>query len=522
MYDYIIVGAGSAGCVLANRLSEDPKTTLLVLEAGGTDRAREIRIPVAFSKLFKSAFDWAYETEEQAHLHNRRLYWPRGKVLGGSSSINAMVYIRGSRQDYDHWTSLGNPGWGFSDVLPYFKKSEDQERDATAYHGVGGPLRVEDLREVNPLSRAFVEACVEIGLPRNADFNGREQDGVGFYQVTQKRGRRHSAADAYLRPAMRRPNLVVHVHAHATRMLFEGRRVTGVEYLRDGKAQQARAQRGVILCGGTVNSPQLLMLSGLGPAAQLQSLGIPVVMDLPGVGQNLQDHLIVALACRCTQAVGLEGAETLSNSMKYIFLRKGPLTSNVAEAGGFIRTRRELPAADLQIVFGPLYYLNHGLTRPKGYGLSIGPTLIRPESRGTIRLRSSNPLEPPAIQPNYLSIEADLQVLIEGIKLARRISRAKAFRAFCGQEACPGPQVKSDEAIAEYIRQSCETLYHPVGTCKMGKDALSVVNARLQVHGLDGLRVVDASIMPSIVGGNTNAPTIMIAEKAADLIRKSA
>ncbi len=520
LYDYIVVGAGSAGCVLASRLTEDSQVAVLLLEAGGPDNNQEIRIPAAFPRLFKSAYDWAYHTEPQPRLHNRKLYWPRGKVLGGSSSINAMIYIRGSHHDYDHWHSLGNLAWSFADVLPYFKKAEDQARGPSEYHGVGGPLHVTDLRYISPPCHAFVEAGVEIGLPHNLDFNGPEQEGVGFYQVTQKRGRRHSAADAYLKPAMRRPNLAVRTHAQATRLLFEKTRVAGVELVSNGKLEQIRAAREVILCGGTINSPHLLMLSGIGPAEHLKALGIAVVADLPGVGQNLQDHPFLPVAYQCTQPVSLIRAETTRSLVVYLLFRKGPLTSNIGEAGGFIKTRPGLRAPDLQFHFGAAYYLSHGFVRPEGHGFTFGPTLIRPESRGSITLRSSDPFEPPAIQPNYLSCEADLRVLVAGIKLARRMAQAKAFDPFRGAERFPGAAVSSDAALAEYVREVAETCYHPVGTCKMGSDSLAVVDARLRVHGVEGLRVVDASIMPTIVSGNTHAPTIMIAEKAADLIRE--
>src|SRR6266849_2085148 len=519
MYDYVIVGAGSAGCVLANRLTEDPTVSVLLLESGGADTLKEVHIPAAFSKLFQSAYDWNYATEEQAQLKQRTVYMPRGKVLGGSSSINAMIYMRGNRYDYDHWCALGNQGWGYADVLPYFKQAQHQERGASAYHGVGGPLNVTDLRCVNPLTRAFVAAGVELGWPHNADFNGAEQEGVGVYQVTQKQGQRHSTAEAYLKPARRRRNLTVLPRAHATRLLFEQRRCMGVAYLRDGQPQQAQVRREALLCAGAINSPQLLLLSGIGPAADLQMLGLPVTQDLPGVGQNLQDHLVAGVIYACTQPVSLAGAETLANLLSYLLRKRGPFTTNVTEAGAFLKTRPELPAPDIQVIFLPVTVIEHGLVRPESHGFTIGLTRLRPQSRGFITLRSPDPLEPPAIQPQYLMSESDLQALVEGISLCRKVAQAAAFAPFRGMELYPGPEVQGDAAMTDYVRETALTGDHPVGTCKMGSDPLAVVDAELRVHGLEGLRVVDASIMPTIVSGNTNAPTIMIAEKAADLIK---
>ncbi len=521
MFDYIIVGAGSAGCVLANRLSADPRVRVLLLEAGGPDRQREIRIPAAFPKLFKSKCDWAFYTEEQSHLLGRKLYWPRGKVLGGSSSINAMIYIRGNCLDYDHWRSMGNDGWGYEDVLPYFKRAEDQQRGASAFHGVGGPLRVEDLRTVNPLSRVLVEAGVELGVPFNPDFNGPQQEGVGFYQVTQKRGRRHSAADAYLKPALKRRNLTIRSQARATRLLFAGKRVAGVEFKVDTALIQERAAREVILCAGTIQSPQILMLSGIGPPASLEARSVRVAHDLPGVGKNLQDHLFLPVCYESIQPVSLDKADTLTNFLRYLAFKRGPLTSNIAEAGGFLKLRSDLPAPNLQILFGPVFYLDHGFTRPEGCGFSIGPALLQPASRGAISLRSANPMDFPVIQPNYLTSDSDLCVLVEGIKFARRLAHTKAFEPFRGREFCPESKVQTDEALATYVRQVAETMYHPVGTCRMGNDAMAVVDSHLRVRDIEGLRVADASVMPSITRGNTNAPTIMIAEKAADLILRA-
>jgi choline dehydrogenase-like flavoprotein len=521
-YDYIIVGAGSAGCVLAARLSEDPQASVLLLEAGGPDDAREIHIPAAFSKLFKGPLDWNYETEPEPRLNNRRLYWPRGKVLGGSSSINAMIYVRGNPLDYDCWKSFGNDGWGFADVLPYFKKSENQERGASEFHGTGGPMNVADLRTVNPLTQAFLAGAEELGILRNPDFNGARQEGAGLNQVTQRDGRRVSAADAFLKPAMKRPNLTVLTRVHATRAHLEKNRAVGIAYVNEGAAQEARARGEVILAGGSINSPQLLLLSGIGPADEVRRSGVTPVHDLPGVGKNLQDHLMVSVGSLCTKAVSLESAESLGNFMRYIFLKSGPLVSNVAEAGLFLRTRPDLRVPDLQLLFGPAYYVNHGLTRLQKHAFGFGPTLITPESRGEITLRSPNPLEAPAIRANYLASDADLRTLVEGVRLARRIVATKAFDPYRGEEMTPGKSVASEEEIADFIRAESQTLYHPVGTCKMGNDAAAVVDARLRVRGLDGLRVVDASVMPKIPAGNTNAPTIMIAEKAAEMIRADA
>ena len=519
-HDFVIVGGGSAGCVLAARLSEDPKNRVLLLEAGARPAQKEFRIPAAFSKLFRSSYDWAFYTEEQSRLGNRKLYWPRGKALGGSSSINAMIYIRGNRQDFDDWKNLGNNGWSYSEVLFYFKKSENQTRIDSEYHAKGGPLWVADLRTVNPLSHAFVEAALELDFPANSDFNGTQQEGFGFYQVTQKRGARCSAADAFLAPAEGRKNLIIETGTHATRLLIEGRRAVGVAYIKNGKQEKARAEREVLVCCGSVQSPQLLMLSGIGPADHLHALKIPVAADLPGVGENLQDHLFLAVAYACKKPVTLDQAETLPNLLRYLAFRRGPLTSNVAESGGFLKITSGAQAPDLQFHFGPVYYLDHGFERPEGHGFSIGPTLLRPKSRGRIRLRSADPLAAPAIQPNYLSDESEVHIFVEGIKLARRLAQTKAFAPYCGAEHRPGSEARSDEAIVAYIRKSAETVYHPAGTCKMGNDATAVVDDTLRVHGIDGLRVVDASIMPVLVGGNTNAATIMIAEKAADLIRQ--
>ena len=519
MYDYVIIGAGSAGCVLANRLTEDPQTSVLLLEAGGPDDAQEIHIPVAFSKLFQSALDWTYYTEPEPQLLNRKLYWPRGKMLGGSSSINAMIYIRGNRYDYDHWSELGNHGWSYVEVLPYFKKAENAEWGPSEYHGVGGPLNVMERPHTGPLSHAFIQAGIELGYPANDDFNGPSQEGFGVYQVTQKMGRRHSAAVGYLHPALSRPNLTLHTQALATKLVFDGSHAVGVAYLKDGVEQEIRVNKEVILSGGAVNSPQLLLLSGVGPADHLRSLNIPVVADLPGVGENLQDHLFVSVCYASSQPLSLFGVETMENLQEYMEFQRGPLTSNVAESGAFLKTSPDQPEPDLQFHFAPVAYVNHGLTPPEGHGYTLGPTLVTPRSRGRLTLHSANPSQHPAIFANYLSDEADIRVLIEGTKLARRLAHTKAFAPFHDGETLPGPQIQSDDDIVSYIRRTAETLYHPVGTCKMGSDSLAVVDEQLRVRGIEGVRVVDASIMPTVVNGNTNAPTIMIAEKASDLIK---
>jgi choline dehydrogenase-like flavoprotein len=518
-YDYIIVGAGSAGCVLAGRLSEDPRAKVLLLEAGGDDSAKEVRIPAAFSKLFRSARDWNYSTEEEPHLDGRRLYWPRGKMIGGSSSMNAMIYMRGNPADYDRWKQDGNEGWGWEDVLPYFKKSENQERGASQFHATGGPVNVCDLRYVNQLTRAFLSAAQQIGIPANGDFNGATQDGAGLYQVTQKNGARQSAADAYLKPAAERSNLTVITGAHATRVLVEKNCASGVEYALNAKAERARADREVILAAGAVNSPQLLLLSGIGPAAEVERAGIPAVLDLPGVGKNLQDHPMVSVGYLCKRPVSLASAESATNALRWLIFRRGPLASNVAEGGIFLRTGPELCAPDLQILFGPAYYVNHGFDRRKDHCFGFGPTLLAPESRGNIGLRSANPLDAPAIRANYLSTGHDLRVIVEGVRRCREIAHAKAFEPYRGTELHPGAETTADDQLCSFVRANAQTLYHPVGTCKMGTDELAVVDRKLRVRGIEQLRVADASVMPRITSGNTNAPTTMIAEKASDIIR---
>jgi len=516
-YDYVIVGAGSAGCVLANRLSADDND-VLVLEAGTPDEKREIGIPAAFSDLFNSEVDWAFDTEPQPELNSRECYWPRGKTLGGSSSINAMIYARGQPADYDHWADLGNDGWAYDDVLPYFKRAEHNERGPSEYHGTDGPRNVADLQQPNELSEAFIEAGQTVGLPHNEDFNAGEQSGVGFYQVTQKDGQRHSAADAYLKPVLGRSNLTATTGAQVSQVRFDGRTAVGVDYVKDGSTETVDAAEEVILSAGTINSPQLLMLSGVGPAEHLAAHDVSVVHDLPGVGKNLQDHLQVKLNYACEKSVTLEGADSLWNVLKYLLLKRGPLTSNVAEAGGFTAVSEESDRPDIQFHFGPSYSVNHGFDNPDGHGFWLGALCLRPESRGEIRLQSADPTADPAIDPQYLTEGDDLETLLDGLKLVREILGSGPFDEYRGEEVAPGTDVQSDEGLIEHIRETAESLYHPVGTCKMGDDEMAVVDDRLAVHGFDGLRVVDASIMPTITSGNTDAPTTMIAEKAADYI----
>jgi choline dehydrogenase len=454
------------------------------------------------------------------------MYFGRGKGLGGSSTINSMIYMRGAAQDYDHWASSGNAGWSYDEVLPYFKKLEHFERGPSAYHGADGPLNVADRRYTNPLTNAFVEAGVAAGYTRNDDFNAAVQEGVGLFQVTQKDGRRHSAADAYLTPARRRRNLTTATGARATRLLIEGNQVVGVTYLQQGRLREARARREVLLCGGAIHSPQLLMLSGIGPAEHLQAMGIPVVSDLPGVGANLQDHVATGVICSCSRPISLNRAlspwHLAGNLLRYALLRQGPLTSNVVEAGGFVRSLPDLPAPDLQFTFIPVWALDHGLTRLKGHGFILVTLLLCPQSRGSIRLRSGDPLDAPRIQPNYLSHEDDQAVLLRGMRLVRQVTDTPPLAKLRRAERIPGAAVQSEVELLTWIRAYAQNGDHPVGTVKMGpaKDPMAVVDERLRVHGLQRLRVVDASVMPTVPRGNTNVPTIMIAERAADLIKE--
>lgn len=519
MYDYVIVGAGSAGCVLASRLTEDPSTRVLLLEAGGPDSADEIRIPAAYYRLFKTAYDWDYTTTSQHGLDGRAVYWPRGRVLGGSSSVNAMIYMRGNPVDYDTWRDrYGCDGWGYADVLPYFRRAEDQARGESSYHGAGGPLRVEDLRSRHRLARAFVESAVSAGLSRNDDFNGPEQDGAGFYQVTQKRGRRCSAADAYLRPAIDRPNLTVRTDALVTGVLVDKGRAVGVRYRHEGEEQQDVVQGEVILSGGTVNSPQLLMLSGIGPADHLREHGVDVVLDRPEVGRNLQDHPVVPPMWPTPKVHNFWEMEKIRCHLQWQVFGRGPFASNVAESGAFARTSADLDAPDVQFVVLPTPFVEQGLVEPPGRAITILTTLVSVTSHGRVALRSGDPRWKPHIDPAYLSANKDVEALVEGVRLARTIADQPPLAELVGPEWEPGSQVRTGSELRSYVRGAVQTLYHPVATCGMGGAESAVCDPELRVRGIAGLRVVDASVMPSVPRGNTHAPTVAIAERAADLI----
>lgn len=517
--DFIIIGAGSAGCVLANRLSEDPGNSVLLVEAGDSDKKREIHIPAAFSELFKTSVDWAYESTPQPSAAGRKLFLPRGKVLGGSSSINAMIYIRGNKADYDHWAELGNPGWGYDDLLPYFMKGEKNERIEDGFHGTKGELSIVDPNDPRELSKAFIEAAKEAGFEVNDDFNGKQQEGFGLYQVTQQAGKRMSTAGAFLKPVLKRKNLTVLTKAEVESLLWTENRVSGIRYRKNGVTEVAEASKEVIVSAGTYNTPKLLLLSGIGPSEELQELGIQVRKHAPGVGKNLQDHLIVPMVFDTYAQSTLETARGVSSLVNYLLWAEGPLSSNVAEAGGFIKTLPDLQAPDIQFHFGPGYFYNHGFGIPtKGYGYSLGPTLLQPESTGEVKLASPEGSVAPLIDHQYLTGSEDVETLVRGFQAGMKIINSSRMKSYFRGYHLPDKRLVSESDIATHIREQAQTLYHPVGTARMGIDKDAVVDARLRVKGVPGLRVVDASVMPKIVRGNTNAPVIAIAEKAADMI----
>jgi choline dehydrogenase len=519
-FDYVIVGAGSAGCAVAGRLSEDEGASVLVLEAGGKDRSPNIKIPAAFAKQFRTKLDWDHSTGPEPHLDGRELYVPRGKSLGGSSSMNAMMYVRGRPLDYDGWREAGAAGWGWEDVLPYYERMENYEAAGdAAVHGTGGPVNVADQVEPRPLTARFLQAAERSGIPRNPDINSQEQDGAAQTPVSQRNGRRWSAADAYLRPAMKLPNVTVAPRAQALRVELDGARATGVRW-RDsrGRERVARANREVVLSAGAIGSPQLLMLSGIGPSDHLREVGIEPVVDSPGVGENLQDHPFFLTCYESTANEDLADAEKPAALLRYVLRRQGPLTSNVGEAMAFVRTRPGLPAADVQLLFGPAYYHDHGFDEYDGHAFSLAAALITPRARGRLRLRSADPDAKPELVGNHLSEPEDMASLVAAFKLLRAIAETEPLAAVKGRVLVPSGMPDSDDGIQAFLRRETELLYHPVGTCRMGGDD-AVVDPELRVRGVEGLRVADASVMPVITGGNTNAPTIMIGEKAADLIR---
>jgi choline dehydrogenase len=527
-FDFVVVGAGSAGCVLANRLSADPRHRVLLLEAGPRDRYPWIHIPIGYGRtMFHPVYNWGFQTDPDPGMNGRRIYWPRGRVLGGSSSINGLIYVRGQPEDYDRWESLGNPGWGWRDVLPYFIRSEDNSRGASEFHGAGGPQACSDIGERHELMEAIIRAANELGIARNDDFNGARQEGVGYYQLFTKKGWRCSSATGYLRAAEKRPNLRVETEAHATRIVFEGSRAVGVRYRQGGVEKEVRAAGEVILSAGALQSPQLLQLSGVGPASVLQSFGIPVVRDLGGVGENLRDHLQLRLMYKCTKPITTNDDlaswwRSLGIGLKWLVWRKGPLAIGINQGGLFARALPESRTPDVQFHFATLSAELAGAKPHPWPGFTMSVCQLRPESTGRVRIRSLDAFEPPSMQPNYLSTEADRRCALAGIKLARALAATKALAPYIAEEYRPGAQARSDDDLLAFAREYGATIFHPSGTCKMGGDPMAVVDARLRVRGVEALRVVDCSVMPDLTSGNTHAPVVMIAEKASDLILEDA
>ena len=527
-FDYVIVGAGSAGCVLANRLSADGKHSVLLLEAGPKDSHIWIHIPLGYGRLFKEkTVNWMYQTEPEPGLGGRTVFQPRGKVLGGSSSINGLLYVRGQHADYDRWRQHGNLGWGFDDVLPYFKKAENQARGADDFHGTSGPQAVSNLSHADPLSAAFIEAAAETGIPKNPDFNGATQEGAGFFQTTTRYGRRASTAVSYFRPAKDRNNLRIETSALAQRIRFDGHRAVAVEYNQIGSLRTARARKEILVCGGAYNSPQLLQLSGIGPAELLRKHGIDVVLDAAGVGNDLQDHMQVRVVMRCTKPVTLNDVvnsplRKVMAGLRYTAFRDGPLSIAAGTSGAFFKTNPRLATPDIQVHFLPFSTDKMGEKLHAFSGFSASVCQLRPESRGSLRIKSADPAAPPEIRINYLATEADRTANVEGLKILRRILQAPALRRFVVEEVDPGKKISTDEELLAHCRARGSTIYHPTSTCRMGNDSLAVVDQRLRLRGIQGLRVVDASIMPDLVSGNTNAAIIMIAEKASDMILEEA
>ena len=523
-FDYVIVGAGSAGCVLANRLSADGKSTVLLLEAGPPDTYPWIHVPIGYGKtMFHPVLNWGFNSEPEPHLNGRRMYTPRGRTLGGSSAINGMIHIRGQHEDFDLWESMGAAGWGSREALRYFIKSEGNSRGANAYHGADGPLAVSDIAERHELATAFIAGAGELGVPPTEDFNGENPEGAGYLQLTTKNGWRCSAATGYLKPARRRSNLTVLTDAHAGRVLFEGKRATGVEFAKDGKTVQARAHREVLLCAGAIQSPQLLQLSGVGPPDLLGQTGVPVLHALAGVGENLQDHLVLRFVFKCTKPITTNDAlrnplAKLMTGLRYVLLRRGPMAVGVMVGMVSTRAMAESKTADTHYFISTVSAEDRGKTPHTFSGFTVAYYLLRPTSRGTVRIRSKDPMAAPAMLFNYLSTDYDRAGMLAGARMTRKLTQTRALAPYILEEYLPGVSLQSDEELLGTVRGAGNTGYHPVGTCRMGRDPLAVVDPRLKVYGVEALRVVDASVMPTLVSGNTNAATIMIAEKGADMI----